>query len=92
VVTVDQELIRYYVDGRLFATHGQPYLPETPMSINFNHWIISGGLVGSSTPRAYDQKVDYVYFAQGQVLTPAQVQQAVNGYRADSTAHLDTVP
>jgi hypothetical protein len=92
VVTVDQELIRYYVDGRLFATHGQPYLPETPMSINFNHWIISGGLVDSSTPRAYDQKVDYVYFAQGQVLAPAQVQEVVNGYRADSVTHLDTVP
>ncbi|WP_318842898.1 cellulose binding domain-containing protein [Myceligenerans pegani] len=92
VITVDRSLIRYYVDGRLFATHGEPYLPETPMSINFNHWIISGGLVGSGTPRAYDQKVDYVYYAQDQTLTPAQVQAAVDRYRADAVSHLDTVP
>ena len=38
--------VRYYVDGALFADHGDSYYPETPMSINFNLWFISGGLVG----------------------------------------------
>lgn len=91
VITVDDTFIRYYVDGRLFATHGEPYLPETPMSINVNHWIISGGLVASSTPRAYDQQVDYVYYAKDQVLSPAQVQAEVERYRSESVSHVDTV-
>ncbi|WP_407562614.1 cellulose binding domain-containing protein [Streptomyces sp. 184] len=92
VITVDGDSIDYYVDGQPFAVHGEPYLPETPMSINLNHWIISGGLAGSTTPRAYDQQVDYVYFAKDQTLTPAQVAEQVAAYRAGGVSHQDTVP
>ncbi|GAA1500610.1 hypothetical protein GCM10009802_56180 [Streptomyces synnematoformans] len=92
VITVDGDSVDYYVDGRKFAAHGEPYLPETPMSINLNHWIISGGLAGSTVPRAYDQQVDYVYFAKDQTLTPAQVAQEVAAYRAAGVTHEDTVP
>ena len=44
------------------------------------------------TPRAYDQKVDYVLHVKDQVLTPAQVTAKVAAYRAAGTTFEDTVP
>ncbi|WP_078856889.1 cellulose binding domain-containing protein [Streptomyces sp. NBRC 109706] len=92
VFTIDGQSIRYYLDGRLFAVHGEPYLPEKPMSINFNQWFID--LLGQpgTTPRAYDQQVDYVYFAADTALTPAQVTARIAEYRGDGVSFEDTVP
>lgn len=92
IVTVDNTNIKYYIDGQLFGTHGEPYLPETPMFIDFNHWLIDLAGQTGSTPRSYDQKVDYVYFAKDQVLSPAQVQAQVAAYRAAHVTQVDTVP
>ncbi|KAB1139678.1 glycoside hydrolase family 16 protein [Streptomyces luteolifulvus] len=89
VATVDTQRINYYVDGRLFATHTEPYLPESSMTIRFSHWLID--LRGVRKPRAYDEQVDYVYFAKDRVLTPTQVQAAVADYRARRVAFEDTV-
>lgn len=83
--------VKYFIDGALVADHGDKYYPETPMSINFNLWFISGGLQGSSAERAYQQEVDYVYFAKDQVLSPAQVRTAVQDYRNAGVAHVDNV-
>ncbi|WP_394618382.1 cellulose binding domain-containing protein [Lentzea sp. JNUCC 0626] len=83
--------VKYYIDGALVADHGDKYYPETPMSINFNLWFISGGLQGSSAERAYQQEVDYVYFAKDQVLSPAQVKTAVQDYRNAGVTHTDNV-
>lgn len=80
------------VDGQHFGTHGAAHLPERPMSINFNQWPI--GLEGqpSTTPRAYDQQVDYVPHVKDQALTPAQVNAMVWAYRGAGTSFEDTVP
>ncbi|MCR3750142.1 cellulose binding domain-containing protein [Lentzea californiensis] len=83
--------VKYYIDGNLVADHGDKYYPETPMSINFNLWFISGGLQGGSAERAYQQEVDYVYFAKDQVLSPAQVKTAVQDYRNAGVTHTDNV-
>jgi hypothetical protein len=83
--------VRYYVDGTLFADHGDRYYPETPMSINFNLWFISGGLVGQPGDRAYQERVDWVYFAENEVVSPAQVTSRVTGYRSTGVQHVDTV-
>lgn len=91
VVTVDSGTITYYIDGRLFATHGEPYVPESTMSIRFNHWLIDLLGINSRKTRAYEQKVDYVYFVQDQVLTPAAVQTAVADYRSQGVTFQDTV-
>ncbi|MFI8006006.1 cellulose binding domain-containing protein [Streptomyces sp. NPDC086010] len=92
VVTIDGNAITYYVDGQPFGTHGAAYLPERPMSINFNQWLIDLAGQSSTTPRAYDQQVDYVLHVKDQVLTPAQVSALVSGYRAAGTTFRDTVP
>ncbi|MEV1078532.1 cellulose binding domain-containing protein [Streptomyces sp. NPDC050211] len=92
VLTIDNSSIKYYVDGRLFGTHDAAYLPERPMSINFNQWLIDLAGQTSTTGRAYDQQVDYVLHVKDQVLTPAQVAAKVTGYRSAGTTFQDTVP
>jgi hypothetical protein len=91
VIQVANGRVRYYVDGTLFADHGDRYYPETPMSINFNLWFISGGLVGQPGDRAYQERVDWVYFAENEVVSPAQVTSRVTGYRSTGVQHVDTV-
>ncbi|MFJ8039726.1 cellulose binding domain-containing protein [Kitasatospora sp. NPDC096147] len=91
VLTVDNSNITYYIDGELFAQHGEPYLPETPQFIDFNHWLIDLNGQTSSTPRSYDQQVDYVYHLKDRVLTPAQVTAEIAALRAAGTTFKDTV-
>ncbi|MFK4100125.1 glycoside hydrolase family 16 protein [Streptomyces sp. NPDC019531] len=91
VVTVDAEHITYHVDGRLFATHPQPYVPETTMTLRFNHWLIDLLGTNSRRPRSYEEKVDYVYFLKDQALNPSQVQGAVDDYRARKVTFEDGV-
>lgn len=92
VLTIDDNAINYYVDGQHFGTHDARYLPERPMSINFNQWLIDLDGQTSTTARAYDQKVDYVLHVQDQVLTPDQVNNQVGAYREAGTHFEDTVP
>ncbi|CAL9357191.1 cellulose binding domain-containing protein [Streptomyces sp. enrichment culture] len=92
VVTIDDSRITYYVDGAVFGVHDAAYLPERPMSINFNQWLIDLGGQTSTTPRAYDQQVDYVLHVKDQVLTPAQVAAKLAALRAAGTAFVDEVP
>ncbi|WP_258725349.1 cellulose binding domain-containing protein [Cellulomonas sp. NS3] len=92
VLQVVDGQIRYFVDGQLFATHGGDYYPETLQSVNFNLWFISGGQIGSSTPRTYTQQVDWFYHAKNEVVSPAEVIARVNGYRTAGTTWVDTVP
>ncbi|MET9674563.1 cellulose binding domain-containing protein [Streptomyces sp. NPDC006482] len=92
VLTVDDNAIVYYVDGQEFGRHDARYLPERPMSINFNQWLIDLAGQTSTTPRAYDQKVDYVLHVKDQVLTPAQVTARIAAYRSSRTTFEDSVP
>ncbi|TQJ37460.1 cellulose binding domain-containing protein [Streptomyces sp. SLBN-115] len=92
VLTIDDGTITYYVDGRLFGVHDAAYLPERPMSINFNQWLIDLAGQTATTARAYDQQVDFVLHVKDQVLTPAQVTAKVNAYRTAGTTFEDTVP
>ncbi|MGW0563324.1 cellulose binding domain-containing protein [Streptomyces sp. NPDC003016] len=92
VLTIDGNAIVYYVDGQEFGRHDARYLPERPMSINFNQWLIDLAGQTSTTPRSYDQKVDYVLHVKDQVLTPAQVAAKVAALRTTGTTFQDTVP
>ncbi|TDD18625.1 cellulose binding domain-containing protein [Nonomuraea diastatica] len=90
VIQVSGGRIKYYVDGRLFADHGDIYYPETPMWIMFNQWFID--LQGATGTRTYRQQVDYVYHSKNEVLSPAEVQSRVGSLRSSGTAFQDTVP
>ncbi|MFF9815177.1 glycoside hydrolase family 16 protein [Streptomyces sp. NPDC014006] len=91
VITVDTASVNYYIDGRLFASHGEPYLPETSMDIRFNHWLIDLLGTTSKRSRSYEETVDYVYHLKDQVLTPTEVQGVVDDYRARGVTFEDTV-
>ncbi|GFM95568.1 hypothetical protein Sfulv_03790 [Streptomyces fulvorobeus] len=92
VFTIDNTSIKYYLDGQLFGTHDARYLPERPMGIYFNQWLIDLAGQTSTTPRAYDQQVDYVLHVKDQVLSPAQVSAKLAAYRTAGTTFQDTVP
>jgi hypothetical protein len=83
--------IQYYVDSQMFARHGEPYYPETDMSINVNQWFIADGLLRDPARRAYRLLVDYVYFAEDRVVPPDVVAAQIGDYRAAAITHIDTL-
>lgn len=83
LVQVDEDEVRYYIDGKLRATHGGEYYPETPMSINFNIWFIDGGLINSTNERVYQQDVDWVYFVDQEILDTQDVEAQVEQLRRE---------
>ncbi len=92
VLQVSGGVVRYYIDGALFAEHGGIYYPETPMWVDFNQWFISGGLAGSSTQRDYVEQIDWFYHSKNEVVAPAEIAGRVSAYRAAGTSWIDTVP
>lgn len=84
--------LRYYVDGRLFATHSAKVAPEEPMSINFNLWFTPEGPIDSRQMRQYDEDVDWVYHEVNSLLTTQEVEQKVNVLRDQGVNFADTVP
>ena len=84
--------VRYYLDGRLAATHGGKFYPEVPMSINYNLWFIDGGLLKQGERREYREWIDWVYFVAGQALSPDEVTAKVAELRHGATSFHDTVP
>jgi hypothetical protein len=85
--------VHEFVDGRPVAVHGGRNVPVRPMSINFNLWFSTGGLLSAgAVPRVYEEDVDWVFHARNTVLSPAEVDAAVRDLRAAHTARTDTVP
>ena len=92
VTQVMDKKVRYFVDGKLFAEHGDEYYPEDTMSINFNLWFIRDGMTKSTERRQYQEDIDWVFFQANTALTPQQVEAAVAATRRSSRGFRDTVP
>lgn len=92
VVQVTGGQVKYYLDGRPAATHGDKFYPEVPMSINYNLWFINGGLLEQGERREYRELIDWVYFAAGQALSPDEITAKVAELRQGATSFRDTVP
>jgi hypothetical protein len=84
--------VRYFLDGKLLTSHGEPYYPESLMSIDFNLWFIREGRIASHERRIYSEDVDWVFHAAGTVLSPAEVERQVTALRAAKVTFRDTVP
>ncbi len=82
----------YFIDGEPFATHGDEYYPEVPMSMNYNLWFINGGQIDSTEVREYIEQVDWAFFAGDMVLTPEDIETAVEALRDEDVSFTDTVP
>ena len=92
ITQVMDKKVRYFVDGKLFAEHGDEYYPEDTMSINFNLWFIRDGMTKSTERRQYQEDIDWVFFQANSALTPQQVDSAVATMRRSSRGFRDTVP
>ncbi|HEV2835724.1 MAG TPA: glycoside hydrolase family 16 protein, partial [Pyrinomonadaceae bacterium] len=92
ITQVMDKKVRYFVDGKLFAEHGDEYYPEDTMSINFNLWFIRDGMTKSTERRQYQEDIDWVFFQANTALTPQQVESAVAAMRRSSRSFRDTVP
>lgn len=90
VIQLQSPETRYFLDGRFIATHGERYYPRVPMSIDFNLWLIDGGLIATGQ-RQYDEQIDWVYHQVGAVLSPAEVDVAIGRVRASGRTFQDTV-
>jgi hypothetical protein len=92
VLQIANHEVRYFLDGKPLATHGEPYYPEERMSINFNLWFIREGPIASQERRVYTEDVDWVFHAAGSVLAPSEVERQVTALRAAAVSFRDTVP
>jgi hypothetical protein len=92
VMQVDQGRTHWFLDGEPLTQHGGRNYPAVPMAISFNLWFSPGGLLPAGTTRVYEQDVDWVFHARNRVLSPAEVQAAVQALRRAGTARVDRVP
>jgi hypothetical protein len=92
ITQVMNNKVSYFVDGKLFAEHGDQYYPEDTMSINFNLWFIRDGMTKSTEKRQYQEDIDWVFFQANTALTPQQVEAEVAKMRRSSRGFRDTVP
>src|SRR5678815_336557 len=92
VTQVFDKKVRYFVDGNLFAEHGNNYYPEDTMSINFNLWFIRDAMIKATERREYQEDIDWVFFQANTGLTPEQVEAAVATMRKNRIKFRDTVP
>jgi hypothetical protein len=85
--------VKHFLNGRLVATHGGRHYPAQPMALQFNLWFAVGGLLPAEQGlRRYAYEVDWVYYADRELLSPQQVEAAVAKLRQGDQARVDTVP
>lgn len=98
VLTIKNEKVSYYIDGKLLGEHGENVYPEVPMSINFNLWFVANSAsvdkatLDSEEERIYQEDIDWVFHQVGEVLTTVQVQEMVENFRNQNIQYLDKVP
>jgi hypothetical protein len=92
VLQVAAGVVTYFLDGIPIASHGEPYYPNVPMSINYNLWFIQGGQLPAGETRRYDEDVDWVLYRAGVVLSPGRVAEKVAKLRRGKIHFEDTVP
>jgi hypothetical protein len=92
VTQVADGKVRYYVDGKRLAEHGDRFYPESLMSINFNLWFIRDGMIKSQEARKYHEDIDWVFFQAKTALTPEQVEAKIAEMRRHTVKFRDTVP
>jgi hypothetical protein len=84
--------VRYFVDGKRLAEHGDRFYPESVMSINFNLWFIRDGMIKAQEARRYNEDIDWVFFQAKSALMPEQIEAKVAELRRKAVKFRDTVP
>ncbi|MFF3904768.1 cellulose binding domain-containing protein [Streptomyces sp. NPDC001848] len=88
VMTIKDDVVTYRIDGKkIYSTSGS-YAPRTGMSVNFNTWFID--LPFKSGERAWDMKVDWLYYNAEDALSLETVDAAVKDYSRNGMNYFDT--
>ncbi|MFF7852800.1 cellulose binding domain-containing protein [Streptomyces sp. NPDC007904] len=88
MIRVKDGVVAYWLDGKkLFVSSGK-YTPRANMSVNFNHWFVDLPFKGD---RAWDMKVDWLYYNANDTLSATQVQAQVEGFTDNGMNYFDTV-
>ncbi|MEK9521770.1 glycoside hydrolase family 16 protein [Streptomyces sp. NPDC087908] len=90
VITATDAKVVYSLDGEELFTSSGKYVARDRMDIHFSNWLIDLPFTGDQ--RTWDMKVDWVYHKADEAVTPADVQQTVDGFHAEGTTHVDTIP
>jgi hypothetical protein len=97
VLTVADNKVTYFVDGKLFSEHSNAVYPEDFMSMNFNLWFMPKGADGSQGPvdstklREYQEDIDWAFHMAGRALSTAEVETLVTDFRKNKVAYIDRV-
>jgi hypothetical protein len=91
VTQVADGKVKYFVDGKILAEHGGKFYPRVPMSINFNLWFIKDGTITSRDKREYQEDIDWVFHQSNTVLSPVEIDSAIDSLRRKSIRYKDTV-
>ncbi|MFI9819336.1 cellulose binding domain-containing protein [Streptomyces sp. NPDC052013] len=88
MIRVKDDVVSYWIDGKkLFVSSGK-YAPRAGMSVNFNHWFIDLPFKGD---RAWDMKVDWLYYNANDTLSAKEVQAQVEGFAGSGMNYFDMV-
>ncbi|MFF9065657.1 glycoside hydrolase family 16 protein [Streptomyces sp. NPDC014891] len=90
VITATDAKVVYSLDGEELFTSSGKYVAREQMDIHFSNWLIDLPFTGG--PRTWDMKVDWVYYKADEAVTPAEVQETVDGFHGEGTAYVNTVP
>jgi hypothetical protein len=91
VTQVADGKVKYFVDGKILAEHGGKFYPRVLMSINFNLWFIKDGTITSRDKREYQEDIDWVFHQANTVLSPVEIDSAIDSLRRKSIRYKDTV-
>lgn len=91
VMQVMDGTVTYLVDSKTVFETTDKYYPRQGMSIVFNHWFLNDGLLRSKKSRTYEEKIDWVYFAEDELVTPDAIATRVSQFRSSGTTFTDTV-
>jgi hypothetical protein len=88
MITVKDDVVTYRIDGKKIYSSSGKYTPRSGMSINFNHRFNDLPFKGD---RAWDMKVDWLYYNAHDVLSVKEVNTAVKEYSDNGMNYFDTV-
>jgi hypothetical protein len=84
---------RWFIDGKLVATHAGRTVPRQPMALALSHWFSPSGLLPRSAGvRHYAYEVDWVLHVADQPLSPQQMLQQVQALREQGMKRVDQMP
>ncbi|MFI6050842.1 cellulose binding domain-containing protein [Streptomyces violascens] len=89
MITAMNGKVTYSIDGQELFSSGAKYFPREQAGIHFSAWLVDLPFKGQ---RAWDMKVNWLYYQSGQAVSLPDVQKSVDGFYAGGTPYINTLP